>query len=308
MLDIRIVNISSVNLNVLVALDALLEERSVTRAARRVGVTQPAMSNALAQLRVLFDDPLFRRTSHGLEPTPRALSLAEPVRQGLRLFESALSAPSFDPRTSERTFVVAASDYVEFVLMPPLLRRLAEIAPRVRVEIRPWGLHEVPASLARAEVDLMVGFYDAVPPRHRHENLFDEDYVCIVRKGHPVVRKRLTLEAYLELGHVLVSQRADSPGSVDRALAVKGKQRRIAARVSHFLMVPTLVARTDLVAALGRRVVAPLSRALGLQVLAPPLPLPKGRIGQVWHEQADRDPGQRWFRSIVKSVSSTASF
>src|SRR5258705_6168360 len=112
MLDIRTMNINAVNLNVLVALDALLEERSVTRAARRVGVTQPAMSNTLAHLRTLLDDPLFRRTSHGLEPTPRALALAEPVRQGLRLFESALSAPSFDPNTAERTFVVAASDYV----------------------------------------------------------------------------------------------------------------------------------------------------------------------------------------------------
>jgi DNA-binding transcriptional LysR family regulator len=295
-------NINAVNLNVLVALDALLEERSVTRAARRLGVTQPAMSNTLANLRTLLDDPLFRRTSHGLEPTPRALSLAEPVRQGLRLFESALSAPSFDPSSAERTFVVAASDYVEFVLMPPLMRRLSEVAPRVKVEIRPWGLHEVPAALARAEADLMVGFYDAVPSHHRHEILFEEEYVCIVRAGHPTVRKKLTLEAYLDLEHVLVSQRGDSPGSVDRALAARGKRRRIAARVSHFLMVPMLVARTDLVAALSRRVVVPLARPLGLRVLAPPLPLPRGRIGQVWHEQMENDPGQRWFRSLVKNV------
>jgi DNA-binding transcriptional LysR family regulator len=305
MIVIDLMNIMSVNLNVLVALDALLEERSVTRAARRVGVTQPAMSNTLAHLRALLGDPLFRRTSHGLEPTPRALSLAEPVRQGLRLFETALSAPSFDPGTAERTFVVAGSDYVEFVLLPPLMQRLSEIAPRVRVEIRPWGLHEIPAALARAEVDLMVGFYDAVPAHHRHEILFEEEYVCIVRKGNPRVRKELTLDAYLELGHVLVSQRGDSPGSVDRALAAKGRRRRIAARVSHFLMVPTLVARTDLVAALSRRVVEQLARPLGLRVLAPPLPLPRGRIGQVWHEQMENDAGQRWFRSLVRSVSAT---
>jgi DNA-binding transcriptional LysR family regulator len=160
----------------------------------------------------------------------------------------------------------------------------------------------VPAALARAEADLMVGFYDAVPPHHRHEILFEEEYVCIVRAGHPTARKKLTLEAYLELEHVLVSQRSDSPGSVDRALAARGKRRRIAARVSHFLMVPMLVARTDLVAALSRRVVVPLARPLGLRVLAPPLPLPRGRIGQVWHEQMENDPGQRWFRSLVKSV------
>jgi DNA-binding transcriptional LysR family regulator len=305
MVDIHFMNISSVNLNVLVALDALLDERSVTRAARRVGVTQPAMSNTLAHLRTLLGDPLFRRTSHGLEPTPRALSLADPVRRGLRLLEGALSAPSFEPRTAERTFVIAASDYVEFVLVPPLIRRLTEIAPRVRVEVRPWGLHEVPPGLARAEADLMIGFYDRVPPHHRHELLFEEEYVCIVRKGHPTAPKKLTLEAYLELGHVLVSQQGDSPGSVDRALASRGRRRRIAARVSHFLMVPTLVARTDLVAALSRRVVEELAGPLGLRVLAPPLPLPRGRIGQVWHEQMENDPGERWFRSIVRGVCST---
>jgi DNA-binding transcriptional LysR family regulator len=299
------VNITSVNLNLLVSLDALLEERSVTRAAKRTGVTQPAMSNTLGQLRALFDDPLFRRGAHGLEPTPRALALTEPIRQGLRLLDTALVPPTFDARTAERTFVIAASDYVEFVLMPPLMRRLAKEAPLVRLEIRPWGLHEVPSALARAEADLMIGFYDEVPRGHRHQLLFDEDYTCIVRKGHPRVKKKLTLERYLELEHVLVSQRAASPGSVDRALAAKGKRRRIAVRVSHFLMVPMLVARTDLVAALSRRVAEPLAGPLGLQLLAPPITLPRGRIGQVWHEQMDADPGQRWFRSLVEKVCSS---
>jgi len=305
MLDIHVVNVSSVNLNLLVALEALLEERSVTRAAQRTGVTQPAMSNTLAQLRALFDDPLFRRGAHGLEPTPRALALAEPVRQGLRLLGTALVTPSFDAGSAERTFVIAASDYVEFVLMPPLMRRLARDAPGVRIEIRPWGLHEVPPSLARAEADLMIGFYEEVPRRHRQKLLFDEDYTCIVRKDHPRVGRKLTFDLYLELEHVLVSQRSDSPGSVDRALAAKGKRRRVAARVSHFLMVPMLVARTDLVAAISRRVAEPLARPLGLKMLAPPISLPRGRIGQVWHEQMEGDPGQRWFRALIESVCAT---
>jgi DNA-binding transcriptional LysR family regulator len=297
-------NIAAVNLNWLVAFDALVEERSVTRAAQRTGVTQGAMSNTLAHLRELFEDPLFRRTAHGLEPTPRALAVAEPVRQALRLFEATLAPPSFDPMSAERTFVVAASDYVEFVLMPPLMRRLAKEAPGVRIEVRPWGLHEVPTSLARAEVDLMIGFYDQVPRGYRDAILFEEEYVCIVRKGHPGVRSKLTLARYLELEHVLVSQRAGSAGSVDRALLAQGKRRRIAARVSHFLMVPMLVARTDLVAALSRRVAEPLASPLGLKMLAPPLALPRGRIGQVWHEQMQSDPAQRWFRDLIASVAS----
>lgn len=302
MLDISFMNMGSINLNLLVALDALLEERSVTRAARRAGVTQPAMSNSLSQLRSLFGDPLFSRRAHGLEPTPRALGLAEPIRQGLRLLGTALTPPSFDPETARRSFVVEASDYVEFVLMPPLLQTLSREAPGVNVEVRPWGKHEVPSSLARGEADLMIGYYDELPPQHRHRLLFDEEYVCIVRKGHPRVGKKLTLERYLELEHVLVSQRADTPGSVDRALAAKGKRRRVVARVSHFLMVPMLVARTDLVAALSRRVVTPLAGPLNLRLLPPPLALPRGKIGQVWHDQLEADPAQRWFRELVQRV------
>ena len=302
---ISLVNISTVNLNLLVALEALLDERSVTRAARRVGVTQSAMSNSLAQLRATLDDPLFRRSSHGLEPTPRALELSEPVHQGLRLLRGALSTPTFDPKHATRTFVIAASDYVELVLMPPLIRALEREAPGVAIEVRPWGLHEVPSSLSRAEADLMIGFIDRLPPHHHEERLFDEEYVCIVRRDHPRVRARLTLDTYVELDHVLVSQIGSSPGSVDRALAALGKSRRIAARVSHFLLVPTLVASTNLVAAISRRVAAPMAAPLKLRMLPPPLPLPRATISQVWHDQMDNDPGHRWLRALIERLCKT---
>jgi len=303
-LDINTVNISAVNLNLLVALDALFRERNVTRAARRVGVTQPAMSNSLAQLRRVFDDPLFRREPHGLAPTARALELAPLVSQAVNACERLLAAPSFDPKTSERRFVVWASDYVELVLMPPLLRELGRRAPGVQVEIRPWGLHAVPEALARGEGDLMVGFFDELPRAHAQSLLFEEDYVCIVRRGHPQVGRTLTLEHYLELGHVLVSQQSDSPGSVDRALEKLGKKRRVAVRVSHFLMVPVLIAETDLVAALSRRAAEPFASALGLRLLPPPLPLPRARIRQVWHTELDADPGHSFLRQTLTRVAS----
>jgi DNA-binding transcriptional LysR family regulator len=304
MLDIHSVNISAVNLNLLVAFQALSEEKNVTRAARRVGVSQPAMSNTLGQLRELFDDRLFRRTAHGLEPTPRALALREPIDQGLRLLGSALAAPAFDPRTAERTFVLAGSDYVEFVLLPPLLRHLSKTAPGVQLEVRPWGQHQVPAFLARGEADLMIGYYDRLPPHHGETRLFSEDYTCIVRRGHPRVKKRLTLARYLELGHVLVSEQSRSPGSVDRALGARGKQRVVAARVSHFLMVPMLVARTDLVAAISRRVAEAFASALGLQLFPPPLPLPRAWVHQAWHLQMENDPGHCWLRETIAKVAS----
>jgi DNA-binding transcriptional LysR family regulator len=289
----------AVNLNLLLAFATLVEERSVTRAAAKLGVTQSAMSNSLAQLRAVFDDPLFRRTPRGIEPTPRALALFEPIAQGLALFDRALSPQTFEPKTAERAFVLAASDYIEFVLLPPVVRRLAREAPGVRLEVRPWGLHSVPPALARGEVDLMVGFYDSVPARHREQLLFDEAYLCIARKDHPGLGKKPTLASWLAQKHVLVSQQGDSPGSVDRALAARKMRRTIGARVSHFLLVPLLVARTDLVAALSERVARAFADPLGLRLFPPPLPLPKGRIGQVWHEQAEHDPAQRWFRALI---------
>lgn len=296
-------NINAINLNLLVAFDALFEELSVTRAARRAGVSQPAMSNTLAQLRELFEDALFVRHRTGLTPTARAKELAEPIRKGLQLLQGALAGSSFEPATSERRFVIAASDYVELVLLPALLRRLAKEAPRVRLALRPWGLHEAPPELQRGEVDLMLGFYGKLPAQHYEQALFEDEYVCVVRRRHPTVKSKLTLAQYLRLSHVLVSAKADGLGSVDRALAALGKQRTIGARVSHFLTVPVLVSQTDFVAALDRRVAEVFAAPLGLKLFRPPLALPKGTIGQVWHEQQNADPGQRWLRGVIAEVA-----
>lgn len=296
-------NIRAVNLNHLVTFDALLAERSVTRAAKRVGVTQSAVSSALRQLRVTFDDPLFVRRANGVEPTARALALAEPIARGLAAFEAALAPATFVPKSAERTFVVAASDYVELVLLPPLLRRLAREAPRVRLEMVPWGLHEVPPALARGEVDLMLGYYGRLPAAHRHEIVFEESFICIARRGHPKLGKRPTLAAWLATPHVVVSQKPGSTSSVDRAVAALGKSRTIGVRVSHFSVVPHVVASTDFTAALSRRIAEPAARALGLVTFAPPLALPKGRLGQVWHDRLDADPGHAWLRGVVAEVA-----
>jgi DNA-binding transcriptional LysR family regulator len=300
------VELRAVNLNLLAALAALLEERSVTRAAARMGVTQSAMSSSLAQLRTLFDDPLFRRGAHGIEPTPRALALSAPLSEGLRLLGRTLSAESFDPATSKRTFVLAASDHVEMIVLPGLVQRLSKTAPGIRVEVRPWGLQEVPAMLARGEADLMIGFYGALPPRHEQESLFEDAYTCIVREGHPRVNKRLSLKTWLELEHVLVSQQRGARGSVDHALEAMGLSRKIGAQVSHFLLVPLLIARTDMVAAVSEFVADAFAEPLGLQRFAPPIPLPAGRVGQVWHEQMATDRGHVWLREMIREVCARA--
>ncbi len=305
MIDINFVNIAAVNLNLLVAFEALLAERNVTRAARRLGVTQSAVSNALRQLRVLFDDPLFLRRSTGVEPTPRALALAEPVRRGLAALGEALAPPRFEPETASRTFVVATSDYVELVLLPSLLARLAKEAPGIRLEIVPWGLHEVPPALSRGEADLMLGYYSRLPPSHRDTRLFSEQFTCIARRGHPRIRGKVSAKAWTSVPHVVVSQRPGSPSGVDRALAARGLSRTIGVRVSHFSIVPQIVARTDFVAALSRRIAEPAAKALRLFTFAPPVPLPTSHVGQVWHDRLDADPGHRWLRTVIAEVAAT---
>jgi DNA-binding transcriptional LysR family regulator len=295
-------NITATNLNLFVAFDALITASSVSRAAKQVGITQSAMSNSLRQLRALFDDPLFIRTSHGVVATPRARELAGPVREALRLLERALGPRQFDPAASTRTFVLITSDYVEFVLLPRLLARITRQAPGVQIQMLPWGLHQVPPHLAGGTADLMIGFYDQVPSHHHDTILFEERYVCIVRKRHPKVRDGLTLRTYVALKHVMVSQSAGASSGIDRALAALGQSRIVSLRVSHFLNVPPLIASTDLIAALSRRVAEPFARMLPLQVFEPPMRLRPSRVGMVWHDSVHDDPAHRWLRSAVAEV------
>ena len=291
-------NITAVNLNLLVAFDALLAERHVTRAAHRLGVTQSALSNSLRQLRELFGDPLFTRAPRGVVPTPRALALGPLVREGLARLQAALGEPSFDPATAERRFTIAASDFVQLVVLPALLAELAREAPGVSVVVRGWGKHDVPNGLASGELDLALGYFDRVPARHRHRILFEEPFACIVREGHPRVKRRLSAKLWASIPHVVVSESAAAgPTRVDRALAVLGLERKVALRVSHFLVVPSIVASTDLSAAIDRRVA--LAFNLPLQVFEPPLPLPSGRAALVWHERTHTDPALTWLRDVV---------
>jgi len=292
------VNLSSVNLNLLVAFDALLEERHVTRAAKRIGVTQSALSNSLRQLRVLFDDPLFLRGARGVSPTPRALGLGPLVREGLSRFEIALGKPEFDPASAERRFVIAATDFVQLVVLPRLLDTLRRTAPGIRLSVRGWGQQVVPQQLANGQFDLALGYFDRAPPQHVARQLFEEPYVCIVRRGHPGVGKTLTAKAWASIPHVVVSESPHSePTAVDRALKAVGLERTVALTVSHFLVVPSIVASSDLAAAVDRRVA--LAFELPLRVFKPPVPLPKGRVSMVWHARTSEDPALNWLRETI---------
>jgi DNA-binding transcriptional LysR family regulator len=307
MIYIHGMNLSAFDLNLLVALDALLTERSVTRAARRLGLSQPAMSNALARLRSALSDPVLVRASNRMVPTRRAEGLSAPVRDALSIVERALAGSVFDPMVARRTFTVAASDHREMHLIPRLMARLAKEAPGVRVCVIPPARGADPTGLLESDgADMAVMKVEAIRPPLRAEEWFREPFVCISRRAHPRLRGGLTLASYAALPHVVVAPYG-TPGSfVDVALAKAGKSRDVAVRVSSFSAAPVIVAASDCIATVPSSVAHQFLGWLRLQVYEPPLALPETPIGAVWHRRVDDDPGHRWFRAVLASIGRAA--
>jgi DNA-binding transcriptional LysR family regulator len=298
------VHLGGIDLNLLVALDALLAERSVTRAALRIGLSQSAMSHALSRIRELLGDAVLVRTADGMVPTARAARVGPAVRRALAEITSALAGDApFDPATSRRTFTLAAADYAQMALLPPLLTRLTKIAPGVDIWVKSVP-EDLGASLADG-VDIAI-----TPARARdmaagiaHERLFDERFVCMVRRGHPMAKKRMTLDRFVSLPHALVAPMGNRGSFVDDALAAVGKQRRIACAVPHFLVAPHLIASSDMVLTLGERVARSFATQLDLVLLTPPLELGGITVSQIWHERSTGDAGHAWFRSLLREVA-----
>lgn len=298
-------HIAGMDLNLAVVLHALLEERSVSRAGRRLALSQSATSHALSRLRELLGDPLFVRTPRGLAPTARAEEMAEPLAVALRSIEGAFFAPeAFDAATAQRSFRIASSDYAEHVIMPSLLTRLAKVAPRMDL----WGLpapNEARGALAAGEIDLVVGPAAAVDTADAlHEShLWDDDFVVVMRKGHPLTRGKLTVARYAAARHAFIAPRGRPGGVVDEALAKVGRSRRIAFTTPNFLVAPQVIAKTDLVITLASRIARAFTRSLPLVMLPPPLELPGFRVSMFWHERSDADPAHRFLRGELLRVA-----
>lgn len=295
-------NIRGADLNLLVVLESLMAERSVSRAARRLGLSQPATSNALARLRQLFDDPLLVRRGNAMVPTPRALELAGHVHAGLAHLQAALEGrQAFDPRASTRSFTLATNDYVAFVLLAPLVRRLREQAPKATLQLKTLDNLTSLAPLGRGELDLALGVGTNLAQDYPREPLFEDGYVCLVRDGHPKVGKRLTLERFVALEHLLVSPYGSRRGVVDTALEQRGYERHVALWVPHFLLAPAIVAQTDLVVTLAERVARELAPRHGLRILPTPLEIPRFVTSQYWDPRHEHEPAHRWLREQVRA-------
>jgi DNA-binding transcriptional LysR family regulator len=297
------------DLNLLIALDALLQEQNVSRAAVRVGLSTPAMSHALARLRKQLGDPLLVRAGQRMVMTPRAVDLRDRVHA---MAADALGlmapAPMRDIRTLERSFRVKASDMILCVL-GPAFDRLARIAPGVSFHVMPPQFEE-PALLRDGTVDLAIGVYDYAPYSDlptdlRIQQLFVDPFVCVVRADHPTVGRSVTLAQYVELEHVQIAPRGQPGGYVDEVLAEHGVKRRIVRAVPYFIAALVLVSHTDYILTVSSELARKLAEPLGLKVVQPPrsIALEPNHLSQLWHPRNDRDPAHRWLRETMAEAA-----
>jgi DNA-binding transcriptional LysR family regulator len=291
-----------IDLNLLVAFDALMNERNVTRAATQVGVSQPAMSAALSRLRTLLGDPLFQRSGTGLVPTARARDLASPVAAALRQIEAAMiSQPVFQPETASMTFRLGLQDYPTLILLPALLAALERTVPGIALNVLAFNDRDAAVDLLDdGAIDVAIGVLPAhTDARILTRPLLRDEFVTIVSADHPAAGRPLDLNAYLDLRHVLVSPEGQLHGLVDQALAQQGRQRKLALTVPHIFAVPDVVARTGMAATILKRVAQHSQAGHRLVLLPPPLPLPEIDFHQIWHRRGDSHPAQRWFREFI---------
>ncbi len=301
------VNLNRVDLNLLKVFDALVAEGHATRAAERIGLTQPAVSHALNRLRALFGDPLFVRSPHGMVPTSLAQDMAPKIHSILEQVEGMLiGGRVFDPATSTRQFVLGLSDYAAFVLLPRLTARLDREAPHVSLIVRNTG-HDVGlAMLEESSVELIAGNFPEPASHMREELLYEEDFVCASRSDHPELAGTLDLDRYLSLRHLQVSTSGNPTGYVDAVLRDKGLTRTVALTVSHFLLAPMLADSSHLLATEPRRLFTSLADRLQLKLFPPPITIPSFRVVQTWHARHDADPGHQWLRRVLREIGQEA--
>lgn len=301
-------NISGIDLNLLPVFQALMMERSVTRAGAKVGLSQPALSNALTRLRDQFGDKLFVRGRKAMVPTPRALELAPDVNAALDKIRSAFQRPEFRPESSIRTFRIGTTDDIELVLLPALIKRLGKVAPGITVSCaRLQGIFRVPEiDLQSGALDCAIGLFPNPAPVESgrfSRKLYEPRYVCLARQGHPIVKSRLTLRQFCELNHVVTYYPGEGPGLIDRVLAERGYKRNVKLSVAHFLPVPFVVAGSDLIATVPDIVAKSVSGSLRLRLIKCPVPIPRMQTSLVWHTRTHEDTAHMWFRATVTDVS-----
>lgn len=297
------IDLSRVDLNLLVLFEAVMAERGVSRAAERLNLSPSAVSHGLGRLRRLLNDPVFLKTPKGVVPTDRALALAEPIADILaRMRQVVASAEPFDPIHSRRRFMLAMPDAVAAVLLPPLLGRLAQEAPGIDLGVIGTLLEDALGDLDARRADIAIQPLGEAPARFLSEPIYTEEFAIAVRRGHSL-QTDFSLARYCEHGHILVSTGGDFHGLVDTLLAEKGLQRRVAVSVPNFLLALTIVAETDLVAAVPTRLLAIYAKRHGIDIIVPPEPWGRAPLHAIIPRVALMDEGSAWLFRLLREVS-----
>jgi DNA-binding transcriptional LysR family regulator len=310
-------NFLTLDLNLLRVFDAIMTEQNLTRAASRLAMTQPAVSNALRRLRDALNDELLIRTAHGVKPTPRAEILWPAVRRALaELEEAVMPDQNFDLSKAQNTFRIAMADATAALWLPTLVRSIESEAAGIRVRMVPLTTREPRPMLLRGDIDLAIGFFPGVVSQLaggqasvspiRHEQLYSGEYVCVMRKDHPLAGKELTLDDYCGANHLLVSFSGRAHGLVDEALAQLGRERRILLTVNQFFTGGRVVSSSDLITVLPRHLVASTGSTNALITKELPFTLPKVHVDMLWHERDTRSPAHKWLRSQFTQVTNAA--
>ncbi len=292
-------DLREVDLNLLVVFNQLLAERRVHAVAESLGITQPAVSNALARLRRLLSDELFLRTSRGMEPTPFAAQLAEPVAYALATIHSALNQRvSFDPATSTRSFALSMTDIGEIYFLPPLMELLGRVAPKASIStVRNSGA-SLKEDMEAGRIDLAVGLLPGLKAGFFQRRLFRERYVCMFRKGHPLDKGRMTLQQFSSAEHVTVVAAGTGHDRMDTLLD-DSVVRRVRLRVPHFVAVGHILGETDMIATVPERYAQRCVEPFGLTYVPHPAKLPEIAINVFWHAKFHREPGNQWLRTVI---------
>ncbi|TCT05492.1 LysR family transcriptional regulator [Aquabacter spiritensis] len=292
------------DLNLLPIFVALMEERSVTRAAARLGMTQPALSNALARLRTTLQDPLFIRERYGIQPTPIALELAPVITEALaKLDDAVLGQQDFDPAVAARTFVIAPNGYVEFILVPAIVARLQTVAPGIKITLTPYGNDLAETGVVSGTTAMVLGRIVDPPDNLVVQHLMDEGLACVVRADHPQIGDRISRAQFERLKHVNVVPPGRLRAGLFQALAQQKLRREVAVSVTHFLAVPEMVAVTEYCATLPRLICRRLAHDTRLKVLPTPVDLGTFPVEMAWHVRYRHDPAHRWLRALIGAVA-----
>lgn len=297
-------DLRSLDLNLLLVFDAVYRERSISKAAVALHLSQPAVSNALARLRSRLDDPLFERHAQGVSPTPRAKSLVEPIRQALAILERGLSVDDpFDFAHSDREFVIAVEDYGETIILPRFVDWLAHAAPQVRLNIRPEPSSLLSSELRDGTVDLALDFFPMRQEGFESHCVLTEGLITLSRHDHPGVGEQLDLNSFLELRHVTVAPRTRTIPMIDLALSKRGLKRTISVIVPHFMSMPVMVQHSDMICTLPKRMARLYADHFHLRAHAVPLRVPEFPVYMIWHGAHENDAGHRWLRQHLIQFS-----